>query len=175
MNFAVVEIAGKQFLVRKGDIIETPKISGSAGEKVNFPSVLLYWDGKKVAVGRPRLDGFAIEGRIVEFDRSPKVLVYKYKRRKDSHRKIGHRQDLARVEIEKIKTPGKSSEEPSPPPAGEKSRPAAGKPAGKKTAAKKTAAGKKPPAAKKTVAGKKPAAGKKKSAAAGKTESKSSQ
>ncbi len=168
MSFAVVKIAGKQFLVRKGDVIETPKIPGKPGEKVSFPSVLLYWDGKAVSVGRPFLEGFAVEGRILEFGRSPKVVVYKYKRRKDSHRKTGHRQDFTRVEIGKITIPGKTAaeEEPSPPAARPK---AAGKPktaaaqpsAGKKTAAGKTA-GKKKPAAGKTAGSPKAGSGKKK-------------
>ena len=166
MNFAVVKIAGKQFLTRKGDVIETPKIPGSAGKKVTFESVLLHWNGKEVSVGRPCLEGFAVEGRILEFDRSPKVLVYKYRRRKDSHRKIGHRQDFARVEIEKIITPGR--------PAGEEEKPAAGKktpeaaqaaPAEKKAAGEKAPAGKKPAAGPKTAGSKKTAAAKKPSSA----------
>ncbi len=166
MNFAVVEIAGKQFLTRKGDVIETPKIPGAAGKKVTFESVLLHWDGKKVSVGRPALKGFAVEGRILEFDRTPKVLVYKFKRRKDYHRKQGHRQDFVRVEIEKIVTPGKPAAEKEKPAAEKKSpgtakaAPAKKKPAaGEKTPArKKPAAGKKTPAGKKTAPRKKPAA-----------------
>ncbi len=167
MNFAVVEIAGKQFLTRKGDVIETPKIPGSAGKKVTFESVLLHWDGKKVSIGRPRLEGFAVEGRIREFGRSPKVLVYKYKRRKNYHRKQGHRQDFARIEIAKISTPGKPVGEAKKPAAGKKSPGAApAAPAGKKPAAagkapakKKPAAAGKAPAGKKSAARKKPAAG----------------
>jgi len=153
MNFAVVEIAGKQFLVGKGDVIETPKIPGPAGEKVNFRSVLLYWDGKKLAVGRPYLEGAVVEGKILEFGRSPKIVAYKYKRRKDSHRKIGHRQDFARVKVEKISPAGKASGEK------EKEVPAV-KPPAKTTAAKKASPRKKSPAGKKVGAGKKPPAGK---------------
>lgn len=166
MSFAVVEIAGKQFLVRPGDVIETPKIVGEPGEKVSFASVLLYWDGKAVSVGKPLLKGFSVEGRIAEFGRSPKVVVYKYKRRKDSHRKTGHRQDFARVEIEKIAVSGK--EAPKEEPAGEAVQPkAAARPKaapGKKAPAKKPAVAKKKPAAKpaakkKPAAARKPAAG----------------
>ena len=110
MNFAVVEIAGKQFLIRKNDVIETPKIPGSAEKKATFPSVLLYWNGKKVAVGRPYLEGFSVEGKILESGRSPKVVVYKFKRRKDSHRKIGHRQDFTRILRERFKIPDENTE-----------------------------------------------------------------
>lgn len=170
MDFAVVEIAGKQFLARKGDVIETPKIPGSAGKKMTFESVLLHWDGKKIAVGRPRLEGFAVEGRILEFDRSPKVIVYKFKRRKDYHRKQGHRQDFARVEIVKIITPGKPAGEAKKPAAGKKSPGAAqAAPAGEKTAAgEKSPAGKKPSAGSKASAGK-PSAARKKPAAKAET------
>lgn len=153
MNFAVVEIAGKQFLARKGDIIETPKIPGATGEKVTLPSVLLYWNGKKIEVGRPHLKDVAVEGRILEYGREPKVLVYKYKRRKDSHRKIGHRQDFARVKIEKIVIPGKPGGESEKPSAAEKTPVAAGE---KSPAAKKAASGRKPAAIKKTASRKKP-------------------
>ena len=59
MNFAVVEIAGKQFLVRKDDIIETPKLPGATGDRVTFSSVILYWNGKKIALGRPWLRALA--------------------------------------------------------------------------------------------------------------------
>ena len=107
MNFAVVEIAGKQFLVQENETIETPKLPGVIGEKVSFPRVLLYWDGKKASIGRPILEGFAVEGKIVKFDKSPKLVVYKFKKRKDSHRKRGHRQDFCAVAIEKIIIPGK--------------------------------------------------------------------
>ncbi len=154
MNFAVVEIAGKQFLVRKGDVVETPKIPGSAGDKVVLQSVLLHWDGKGLAVGRPRLEGLAVEGTILEFGRAPKVVSYKFKRRKDSHRKIGHRQDFARLKIEKITAGGKavaeSEEEAAPRKAAPRKKPRAVRGTGeKKTASGKKAAGGKKPAAKK--------------------------
>ena len=91
MNFAVVEIAGKQFLVQENEIIETPKLSGVTGDQVSFPRVILYWNGEKASIGRPVLEGFSVEGRIVKFDKYDKIVVFKFKRRKDSHRKRGHR------------------------------------------------------------------------------------
>ena len=109
MNFAVVEIAGKQFLVQENEIIETPKLSGAVGDKVSFPQVLLYWNGEKASIGRPILEGFSVEGKIVKFDKYEKIVVFKFKRRKDSHRKRGHRQDFCAVAIEKIIIPGKAA------------------------------------------------------------------
>ena len=157
MNFAVVEIAGKQFLVQENEIIETPKLSGVNGDQISFPRVLLYWDGKKALIGRPILEGFSVEGRIVNFDKYDKIVVFKFKRRKDSHRKRGHRQDFCTVAIEKIVIPGKADtlkeEEKSAvakkkKPAVKKTSPAPAKE--KKAPAKKPAAPKKPAAKKKS-------------------------
>ena len=157
MNFAVVEIAGKQFLVQENEIIETPKLPGVTGDQISFPRVLLYWDGKKASIGRPILKGFSVEGRIVKFDKYDKIVVFKFKRRKDSHRKRGHRQDFCTVAIEKIIIPGKadkkqleekSAEAPKKKSAVKKTSPAPAKE--KKAPAKKPAAPKKPAAKKKS-------------------------
>jgi large subunit ribosomal protein L21 len=159
MNFAVVEIAGKQFLVQENEIIETPKLSGVTGDQVSFPRVLLYWDGEKASIGRPILEGFSVEGRIVKFDKYEKIVVFKFKRRKDSHRKRGHRQDFCAVAIEKIIIPGKADtpkeEEKSAAakkkkPAVKKTSPSPAKEKEKKASAKKPAAPKKPAAKKKS-------------------------
>jgi len=105
MKLAVVEVAAKQFLVEEGQVIETPKLTGNqAGDEVSFPDVLMFWDGKRLEVGRPRLEGFSVEGTVLEYLRGPKIIVYKFKRRKDSHKKAGHRQDFCRVRVTGIKT-----------------------------------------------------------------------
>jgi len=109
MKFAVVEIAGKQHLVQEKEVLETQKLPEGKDDKVTFPRVLLYWDGKKIAVGRPYLDGFTVEGIIKERKRGPKLVVYKYRRRKNSSTKRGHRQDLCVIEIKKINAGGKTS------------------------------------------------------------------
>ncbi len=161
MNFAVVEIAGKQFLVQENEIIETPKLSGVVGDKVSFPRVLLYWNGEKASIGRPILEGFSVEGKIVKFDKYEKIVVFKFKRRKDSHRKRGHRQDFCAVAIEKIIIPGKAAAPKEKEPRAEVKKK---KPAVKKTSlapakdkeqkepSKKPAAPKKPAAKKKSPA-----------------------
>ncbi len=152
MKFAVVEIAGKQFLVREGDVIETPKLDGKVGDKMVFSQVLLSWDGKKLALGKPTVKGLVVEGSIVEEGRGPKITAYKYKRRKGYHRKKGHRQDVFKVEIKKI---AKSSKDKEPP---KKEKPTAAPKAAarKKPADKKAPARKKPETAKKIPKAKKP-------------------
>lgn len=165
MNFAVVKIAGKQYLIQKNDTIETPRLPGEVGDEVTFAQVLLYWDGKNILLGHPHIDGYAVKGRIIEFGRGPKLIVYKYKRRKDSHRKMGHRQDLCRVEILNIVTPGASEKPPVEKTVGAKEKPAkkvSAASAAKAPDKKKKAAPRKKPAATKKKAGKeKPAPGKK--------------
>jgi len=157
MNFAVVEIAGKQFLVQENEIIETPKLPGVTGDQISFPRVLLYWDGEKASVGRPILKGFSVEGRIVKFDKYDKIVVFKFKRRKDSHRKRGHRQDFCTVAIEKIIIPGKADKKQLEEKSAEapkkksvkKASPAPATKKEKKAPSKKPAAPKKPAAKKK--------------------------
>ena len=157
MNFAVVEIAGKQFLVQENEIIETPKLPGVTGDQISFPRVLLYWDGEKASIGRPILKGFSVEGRIVKFDKYDKIVVFKFKRRKDSHRKRGHRQDFCMVAIEKIIIPGKAdkkqleekSVEAPKKKSVKKASPAPATKKEKKAPSKKPAAPKKPAAKKK--------------------------
>jgi large subunit ribosomal protein L21 len=106
MNMAVVEIAGKQYLVEPGNIIQTERLKGAEGDKMTFKRVLLYWDGKEMKLGRPCLEGFTVEGKLLGEKKGPKVIAYKYKRRKDYHRKVGHRQWITSVEVEKISGPG---------------------------------------------------------------------
>ncbi|MFH1038905.1 MAG: 50S ribosomal protein L21 [PVC group bacterium] len=145
MNFAVVEIAGKQYLVEEGGSIETPTLAGAGGDLVTFPKVLLYWNGENIALGRPTLDGYAVKGRITGFGKTPKIIVYKYKRRKDSHRKLGHRQGFCTVEIEKIILPGQEDRVES-----DRERPPVEKKAAKKKTVKKKPEKKKPVGAKGT-------------------------
>ncbi len=156
MKFAVVEIAGKQFLVREGDVIETPKLDGKAGDKMVFSQVLLSWDGKKLALGKPTVKELVVEGLIVEEGKGPKITSYKFKRRKGYHRKKGHRQDVFKVEIKKIAKSSKETSKEKEPPKKEKPAAAPKAPVRKKPAAKKAPAKKKPETAKRTPKAKKP-------------------
>ena len=101
--YAIVDIAGKQFKVVKDQQIFAPKLSGEAGDKVEFDQVLLVDDDGKVKVGSPTVKGAKVSGKIVEHLRGDKVIVFKKKRRKGYKVKNGHRQDYTKLLIEDIK------------------------------------------------------------------------
>lgn len=103
--YAVIETGGKQYRVQPGDTVVVEKLPGSAGDAVEFDQVLLLSDDDNVAVGRPVIDGARVTGQIVEQGRDKKVIVYKFKRRKDYRRKYGHRQSFTAVKINDVVTP----------------------------------------------------------------------
>lgn len=99
---AVIETGGKQYRVTIGDEIEIEKLESKAGDKVNFP-VLLIEDGEAVKLGKPRLEGVQVTGEIVDQVKGPKLIAYTFRKRKSSERKVGHRQPLTLVKITDIK------------------------------------------------------------------------
>ena len=101
--YAIVDIAGKQFKVSKDQQIFAPKLSGEAGDKVEFNQVLLIDNDGKVKVGSPTVKGAKVSGKIVEHLKGDKVIVFKKKRRKGYKVKNGHRQNYTKLLIEDIK------------------------------------------------------------------------
>ncbi|MBX9759411.1 MAG: 50S ribosomal protein L21 [Beijerinckiaceae bacterium] len=97
--FAVIKTGGKQYRVAANEQITIMHLAGEAGEKVTFCEVLMMGDGDDVKVGAPLLSGASVVGEIVEQARGPKVIAFKKRRRKNSKRKRGHRQDLTVVRI----------------------------------------------------------------------------
>ena len=101
--FAVIKTGGKQYRVAPADLIEVEKLAGSAGDRVSFAEVLLIGgEDATVAVGAPRVDEASVTGEIVEQRRGPKVIAFKKRRRHNSKRKRGHRQELTVVRITEI-------------------------------------------------------------------------
>ncbi|MFO7646370.1 MAG: 50S ribosomal protein L21 [Desulfosarcina sp.] len=100
--YAVVATGGKQYKVEAGDILRVEKLAGDVGSAVAFDTVLLVSDGETVTVGRPGVDGATVHGQIVAQDKSKKILVFKYKRRKGYRRKQGHRQWFTAIRIDRI-------------------------------------------------------------------------
>jgi large subunit ribosomal protein L21 len=101
--YAVVRTGGKQYRVSEGDQLRIEKLPGNVGDEVRFEEVLMIGGTEDVKVGAPRVDGAAVTARILEQDRSKKVLVFKFKRRQGYRKLRGHRQAFTRVEITGIK------------------------------------------------------------------------
>ena len=97
--FAVIKTGGKQYKVAAEDTITVMTLAGEPGDKVTFDTVLMLVDGEATTVGAPLVAGATVSAEIVEQARGPKVIAFKKRRRKNSKRKRGHRQDLTIVRI----------------------------------------------------------------------------
>jgi large subunit ribosomal protein L21 len=106
--FAVIKTGGKQYKVAAEDKIAVMTLPGEAGARIVFDEVLALFDGATNHVGAPRVAGASVVGEIVEQTRGPKVYAFKKRRRKNSKRKRGHRQDLTIVKVTGILTGGES-------------------------------------------------------------------
>jgi len=103
--YAIFETGSKQYLIKEGDVIEIELIKQESPEKkdVEFKNVMLINDGENVEVGTPYLKNYCINGEIIKEIKGPKVISFKYKKRKNYRRKKGHRQKYSQVKILKIK------------------------------------------------------------------------
>ena len=108
--YAIIESCGKQYKVAEGDVVFFEKLEAEEGKKVTFDNVVLVSDDKKVEVGAPYVKGVKVEGKVVSHGKGKKVLVYKYKAKKNYRRTQGHRQPYTKVEITKIKTAAEKAE-----------------------------------------------------------------
>ncbi len=99
--YAVIETGGKQYRVQEGDVITIEKLNAEVGETVTFDKVLVLGEGKDVKVGTPYVDA-AVTGSVVENGKSQKVIIFKYKAKKDYRKKQGHRQPYTMVKIESL-------------------------------------------------------------------------
>ena len=102
MNYAIIRTGGKQFRVQPGQTLRIPSLVGDAGASVEFNDVLLGSDGTSVKTGVPSLSGAKVTGEIVKHGRGDKIIVFKFKRRKNYARKQGHRQGFTEVRIKDI-------------------------------------------------------------------------
>lgn len=108
--YAIIESCGKQYKVAEGDVIFFEKLDAEEGKKVDFDKVVLVSDGEKIEVGNPYVKGVKVEGKVVAHGKSKKIIVFKYKPKKNYRRKQGHRQPYTKVEITSIKTAAKKAE-----------------------------------------------------------------
>ena len=101
--FAVIETGGKQVRVQVGDLVRVETLDGDVGSEVVFDRVLMVGEGEGAKIGSPSVDGATVRGSIVEQGRAKKILIYTYKRRKNSNRRrMGHRQNYTAVQIQSI-------------------------------------------------------------------------
>lgn len=99
---AIVEIAGQQFKVTKGQELFVHRLEGNEGDKVQFDKVLMTDEGGKVTVGKPVVSGATVNAKIIGHLKGDKVIVFKKKRRKGYKVKNGHRQSFTKIAIESI-------------------------------------------------------------------------
>jgi large subunit ribosomal protein L21 len=100
--YAVIKTGGKQYRVAANDVLEIEKLDGEAGSTLEFTDVLMLGEGESVTVGTPLVAGAKVTAELVAQTRGPKLIAFKKRRRKNSRRKKGHRQDLTRVRITDI-------------------------------------------------------------------------
>ena len=103
MSFAVIQTGGKQYKVKASDILKIEKLKNSKPEsKVEFNEVLAYGDDKTLEVGSPLVKGAKVEAELMKNSKNRTILIFKKRRRKNSRRKNGHRQQYSLIKIKKI-------------------------------------------------------------------------
>lgn len=106
--FAVIKTGGKQYRVAADDEITIERVAGEAGDQVTFENVLMV-GGDSPLIGAPTVDGASVVGEILAQARGEKIIIFKKRRRQNSRRRNGHRQDLSIVKITDILTDGKAA------------------------------------------------------------------
>lgn len=100
--YALVEIKGKQYKAEKGILLKIDKIENVKGDEVEFGNVLMVRDGKKVKIGKPFLKNAKIKTTVESQEKDKKIIVFKYKRRKNYRKKQGHRQMHTIIRVDDI-------------------------------------------------------------------------
>ena len=103
MSFAVIQTGGKQYKVKASDILKIEKIKNSKPEsKIEFNEILAYGDDKNLEVGSPLVKGAKVEAELLKNSKNRTILIFKKRRRQNSRRKNGHRQQYSLIKIKKI-------------------------------------------------------------------------
>ena len=103
MTYAVIQTGGKQYKVKASEILKIEKLENSKPEsKIEFKEILAYGDDKTMEVGSPLVDGAKVEAELIKNGKNRTVLIFKKRRRKNSRRKNGHRQQYSLIKISKI-------------------------------------------------------------------------
>ena len=103
MSYAVIQTGGKQYKVKSGEILKIEKLSDSKPEtKIEFKEILAYGDDKIIEIGSPTITGAKVEANLIKNGKNRTVLIFKKRRRHNSRRKNGHRQEYSMIKINKI-------------------------------------------------------------------------
>ena len=103
MSYAVIQSGGKQYKVKSGEILKIEKLPNSKSDtKVEFKEILAYGDDKVIEVGAPTVQGAKVEANLIKNSKNRTVLIFKKRRRQNSRRKNGHRQQYSMIRINKI-------------------------------------------------------------------------
>ena len=103
MSFAVIKTGGKQYKVKAGEILKIEKLDSlKPNSKIEFKEVLAYGDNKTAELGNPKVNGAKVEADLLKNGKNRTVLIFKKRRRKNSRRKNGHRQEFSLIRINKI-------------------------------------------------------------------------
>ena len=103
MSYAVIKTGGKQYKVKAGEILKIEKLQDSKpSSKLEFNEILAYGDDKTIEIGAPTISGAKVEAELIENSKNRTVLIFKKRRRHNSRRKNGHRQEFSKIRINKI-------------------------------------------------------------------------
>ena len=103
MSYAIIKTGGKQYKVKSGEILKIEKIPGTNdNSKIEFKEILAYGDEKVIEVGSPIVEGAKVEANLIKNSKNRTILIFKKRRRKNSRRKNGHRQEYSMIRINKI-------------------------------------------------------------------------
>ena len=106
MSFAIIETGGKQYKVSTSKILEIEKLDAKKGETIKFKNVLLLNDNKNTEIGNPSIEGATVEAKLLDNVKDRTILVFHKRRRKNSRKKNGHRQQHSKIQITKILAKG---------------------------------------------------------------------
>jgi large subunit ribosomal protein L21 len=103
MSYAVIQTGGKQYKVRSGEILKIEKLPNSKPDtKIEFKEILAYGDEKVIEIGAPTVEGAKVEANLIKNSKNRTILIFKKRRRQNSRRKNGHRQQYSMIKINKI-------------------------------------------------------------------------
>ena len=107
--YAIVQTGGKQYRISEGDVINVEKLNAEAGSEVSLDEVLVIGSEDGIKVGKPYVEGASIKADVVENGKGEKLVIFKYKAKKDYRKKQGHRQPYTRLQIKEISFEGKKA------------------------------------------------------------------